>query len=238
MATSKELLKAQEAGAEIRITIAGQPDGGIVEYSPRHKGDRLAWVYADGSDACRYAAKDVAAVTEQNRILAQNAIEAFDLGEESPAVEAAPVVTQEMIDALATLRDTRLNHYGPLWRALRTLYAAGVFAHIDAAADAKQEQASECNCIHGYTRITGKHMSACPEDTATDAAADGTVQCGHCRGDYKPKKDGTLRKHTCWHYDQDLKTIVYGELDIHDRAAKVAKQERARVVRNGVGLKF
>lgn len=229
MATSKELLKAQEAGAVIRITIAGQPEGGIVEYSPRHKGDRLAWVYADGSDACRYAAKDVAAVTAP-------------VVEESPAVEAAPVVTQEMIDALATLREPTAIDSDRTRRALRTLFAAGVFAHIDAA-DVKQAPVSKCNCIHGYTRITGKHMSACPEGTDTDAAADGTVQCGHCRGGYKPKKDGTLRKHTCWHYDQDLKTIVYGELDIHDRAAKVAeqeraKQERARVVRNGVGLKF
>jgi hypothetical protein len=44
-----------------------------------------------------------------------------------------------------------------------------------------------------------------------------TVQCGHCFGDYKPKQDGTLRRHGCWRYDLKLETIVYGELDVHGR---------------------
>ena len=128
MATSAQLLKAQEAGAEIRITIAGQPEGGIVEYSPRHKGDRKPWVYQSGryvTEGHRYAAKDVAAVTAPV----------------TEAVEEAPkAVTQEMIDSLETLRnlDKAASPLVAARYALRTLYAAGVFAHIDAAADAKE----------------------------------------------------------------------------------------------------
>lgn len=80
MATSAQLLKAQEAGAEIRITIAGQPE------------------------------------------------------RETPAVKAGPVVTQEMIDALALLRTTAPAMPSEIRSALRTLFTSGVFAHIDAAA--------------------------------------------------------------------------------------------------------
>lgn len=62
MATSKELLKSQENGAEIRITIYGEPTGGLVQYAPRHKGDRHAWVYtaSDGKEY-RYQARDCSA---------------------------------------------------------------------------------------------------------------------------------------------------------------------------------
>lgn len=143
MATSAQLLKAQEAGAEIRITIAGQPEGGIVEYSPRHKGDRKAWAYTDNTGmVIRYAAKDVAAVT-------------------APAVKEESVtevkVTQEMIDALATLREVAAYSVD-MRSAFRTLYVAGVFAAIDAA-DAKPEQASKCICPEGEVH----HWNTCPE---------------------------------------------------------------------------
>ena len=122
MATSAQLLKAQEAGAEVRTTIAGQPEGGLVEYSPRYKGDRKPWVYQSGryvTEGRRYSAKDVAAVTAP----------VADVVEEAPKA-----VTPEVIEALATLRNTKLNHYGPLWDAVNVLDNAGVFAAIDAAA--------------------------------------------------------------------------------------------------------
>jgi hypothetical protein len=47
-----------------------------------------------------------------------------------------------------------------------------------------------------------------------------TKQCSHCRGDYQETKSGVPRKHSCWSYDHELKTIVYGPLDIHKRGQK------------------
>jgi hypothetical protein len=89
--------------------------------------------------------------------------------------------------------------------------------------------ASKCTC-QPQQIPTGEvlHSHWCDESPAPQTPE--TVQCGHCRGDYKPKKDGTLRKHACWVYDSGLKTIVYGPLDIHGR-----NLHRATTPRKAVG---
>ena len=80
--------------------------------------------------------------------------------------------------------------------------SAGIFAAIDDAADEEM------------TRLSGYRTAPEPKNPSRAFPAE-TAPCDHCRGDYKPKKDGTLRKHACWKYDQVAKTIVYGPLDIH-----------------------
>jgi len=51
-------------------------------------------------------------------------------------------------------------------------------------------------------------------------ASPAVASCDHCRGEYKPKADGTLRPHACWKYDQELQTTVFGPLDIHGRGRR------------------
>jgi len=51
-------------------------------------------------------------------------------------------------------------------------------------------------------------------------AVPAVVSCNICRGEYKPKADGTLRPHACWKYDQELQTTVFGPLDIRGRGQK------------------
>lgn len=48
--------------------------------------------------------------------------------------------------------------------------------------------------------------------------AQGRVQCQHCRGDYKLKKDGQMFRHSCWAYRDGQ--MVFGPLDKHGRHAK------------------
>lgn len=50
VATSKELLKAREQGAEVRY------GSDRVEYSPRYKGDRLPWLWTGERESVRYPA--------------------------------------------------------------------------------------------------------------------------------------------------------------------------------------
>ena len=83
--------------------------------------------------------------------------------------------------------------------AFNTLDEAGFFAAIDAATP------------------DAAPAAPAPAETAT---------CDHCRGDYKPKKDGTLRPHTCWRYDEDLTTVVFGPLDFRGRGTKMANRIR------------
>lgn len=83
MATSKELIKAQDNGAEIRVQNAS---GSKVEYAPRVKGDRSPWVYREGTAWYRYTAARCVAVTpklepvvdEAPAVLASNAQAAMD----------------------------------------------------------------------------------------------------------------------------------------------------------------
>lgn len=326
MATSKELLKAIEEGKEIRITFGGEPTGGLVEYSPRYKGDRKAWTYTDSTGMdIRYAAKDVAAVTP-----------APVVEETSAAEPTKPVVTPQMVQALTDLR-TALAISGSVnqavvRRALQTLMTAGVFAEIDAvtgctckglyryethgihgdfcpgdkatATVPEPVKAAQCDCSSAHLTRTGqhregcslfasvsvrsdctcpggtwdgqKHLTGCPEAPQAALLKGGstrrvderrakakaekekqtvrwqravgitptqertfppeTTQCDFCRGDYVPKGDGTLRKHSCWRYDHGLSTIVYGPLDRHGRAEKVAANERAATIRKSIGF--
>jgi len=122
------------------------------------------------------------------------------------------------------------------------LYAPRVVA-IDAAAHYGATPAPECTCPASRVSfpgdLSGIHTEGCPAAPAPlDTCPAETVQCGHCNGDYKPKADGTLRKHACWKYDQGLKTTIYGPLDIHDRAAKVEQQARETRIRKAANLKF
>lgn len=80
-------------------------------------------------------------------------------------------ITPEVINALATLRDTNLNHYGPLWRAVNTLDNAGIFSAIDDATgydvDPEPVRVSKCTCPDtDYRRLTGNHSAGCPGDPA------------------------------------------------------------------------
>ena len=84
--------------------------------------------------------------------------------------------------------------------AFNTLDEAGFFAAIDAVSEG-----------------VAAPVTTAPAETAT---------CDHCRGDYKPKKDGTLRPHTCWRYDETLATVVYGPLDFRGRGTKMANRIR------------
>src|SRR3990172_2927616 len=62
MATTKELLKAQDNGAQIHTEDASGGIGGPVEYSPRYKGDRQPWVQHEGRNWYRYTAARCIAV--------------------------------------------------------------------------------------------------------------------------------------------------------------------------------
>lgn len=218
MATSKELLKAIENGAEIRVGTTGK----LVEYSPRYKGDRLAWTYKENTTVYRYAAKECVAVpmidrdaqaedlakasAEENtaaevpeyKVIGQDDMRSVVARLKAPLpvlkAKVKPEVSPEVIEALRMLRlngryDNELRPY------IDTLDNAGIFAAVD--------EATRYN-----TEPVKAPARAFPPETAP---------CAHCRGDYTPKRDGTLRKHTCWSYDYELKTIVYGPLDIHGR---------------------
>lgn len=120
---------------------------------------------------------------------------------EAALEEAYPeraTIVPEVIQALRNLRELALTTRGPegicLRQSMDRLDNAGIFKAIDEAT------APEVNPV--------KAERAFPAET---------VQCDHCRGDYVPKLDGTLRKHDCWRYDQELKTVTFGSLDYRDR---------------------
>lgn len=177
MATSAELLKAIETGAEIRITIAGEPTGGLVKYSPRYKGDKKPWAYPEGRHIYRYMARECDAVTPA----------AGTAEEEENVTEIKTEVTSEMIVALAKLRE-HAGYYSDIRGSFELLDNAGVFAAIDEAtgydvnpvqvgsdewraamgaalaetplyAPRRQEQTSRCTCPEGEVH----HWNTCPE---------------------------------------------------------------------------
>lgn len=60
MSTTKELLKARDEGAEIRVCLI---NGDTVEYAPRQSGDRKPWRCKDGLPWKRYTAAECIAVS-------------------------------------------------------------------------------------------------------------------------------------------------------------------------------
>lgn len=142
-----------------------------------------------------------------------------------------PKITPDVVKALATIRNqpgrTSDEALANIVDAFDVLDNAGIFAAIDEATgydiDPEAERVSKCTCPPSYLNNNrGRHQYGCPGDPAEwgDMAyteAPETVPCDHCRGDFSPKKDGSLRKHDCRRYNQEAKTIVYGPLDIHER---------------------
>jgi hypothetical protein len=102
-------------------------------------------------------------------------------------------ITTDIIEALRTLRAGNACTH-ELEDAFSVLDAAGLFTAVDEAADREDTRAV---------------MAVAP--------AVETIQCGHCWGDYKPMKNGGIRKHNCWKYDSAAGTVVYGELDARKR---------------------
>lgn len=330
MATSKELLTLQEQGAQIRILVGGEPTGGLVEYSPRYKGDRSPWVKVENTTRYRYTAKECGAVTEKeesvtdqeitpetpgtaHQTTAKNRLSDVQVGDlrtdsrgwrfrvadvkrrtgrsgssitvsgrcvedrqdgntttygaycyelaydaAEPETQGPSGIAPEVIEALRTLRNSAGTPGAAHQRAMKTaldfLDNAGVFAAIDEATgydiDPAPEKVSKCTCPGG-TWEGQKHLTGCPGDPAEwgdaafkypvrndwDAAQaeqnkglDGyraadrrafpaeTIPCDHCRGEYRPKKDGQPRKHNCWRFDHQLQTTTFGPLDVHGRS--------------------